>query len=310
MRVLLVGWFSFLHGEATAGDVRALEVVQGLLSGMGIAHDAAWSPVFRPDALSLEETDPDRYSHLVFVCGPLYGEQVERLHTRFRRCRRIAVGVSVIDPDAPVTTGFSTVLARDGGPRPARWDLTMAAPDAHDAPAPVVGVMLAAPQEEYRDRARHTYITERVTDWVSTRDCAPVPISTRLDYRSWRHCTTPAQLTALLRRMDLTVTMRLHGMVFALRAGVPAIAVDPVAEGAKISAQARALNWPAVITPERINAGEHPGSADFEVELSRQWDWCLSPEGRRAAAGYQGYGERSSGGDTALLDELARTLRA
>ncbi len=44
--------------------------------------------------------------------------------------------------------------------------------------------------------------------------------------------------------MDIVVTTRLHGMVLALKNGVPAIAVDPIVGGAKITQQARAINWP------------------------------------------------------------------
>ncbi|MBX6768831.1 MAG: polysaccharide pyruvyl transferase family protein, partial [Actinomadura rubrobrunea] len=82
MRVLLVGWPSFVHGEATAGDVLALEAVRRRLTDAGLPCDTAWSPVFRPGALTLEQARPDGYTHLVFACGPLHGEQAEGLHRR------------------------------------------------------------------------------------------------------------------------------------------------------------------------------------------------------------------------------------
>lgn len=53
------------------------------------------------------------YSHLVFVCGPLHGPQIEELHRRFAHCVRIAVGTSVVDAESPAVTGFHRVLARD-----------------------------------------------------------------------------------------------------------------------------------------------------------------------------------------------------
>src|ERR1700744_3596359 len=115
VRVLLTGWFSFLHGEATAGDVLALNAVRQALDRAGVGYEVAWSPVFRPGALRLEDADPDQYSHLVFVCGPLHGGPLEDLHTRFASLRRIAVGVTIIVPGAPACTGFHRVLARDGG---------------------------------------------------------------------------------------------------------------------------------------------------------------------------------------------------
>ncbi len=104
MRVLVAGWPSFLHGEATAGDVLAMEAVRRGLAGADVECDLAWSPVFRPGGLDLGRADPASYSHLVFACGP-HGPQIEELHRRYARCTRIAVGVSVIDPDDPAVAG-------------------------------------------------------------------------------------------------------------------------------------------------------------------------------------------------------------
>ncbi|MFD0852094.1 polysaccharide pyruvyl transferase family protein, partial [Actinomadura adrarensis] len=75
-RVLLTGWPSFVHGEATAGDVLAMEAVHQAITASGTECDMAWSPVLRPGGLSLEGADPATYTHLVFACGPLHGEQV------------------------------------------------------------------------------------------------------------------------------------------------------------------------------------------------------------------------------------------
>src|SRR5690625_5166939 len=114
MRVLVAGWPSFLHGEATAGDVLSMRRVSAALDGAGIPADVAWSPALKPDALPLDEADPAHYSHVVFVCGPAQGEQVEWLHRRYAGCRRIAVGVSVLDPRGAAAAGFHRILARDG----------------------------------------------------------------------------------------------------------------------------------------------------------------------------------------------------
>lgn len=51
MRVLITGWASFLHGEATAGDVLSAQHVAAALTEHGIDHDTAWSPRFAPRAL-------------------------------------------------------------------------------------------------------------------------------------------------------------------------------------------------------------------------------------------------------------------
>ncbi|MFF9086074.1 polysaccharide pyruvyl transferase family protein [Streptomyces sp. NPDC014991] len=260
----MTGWFSFLHGEATAGDVLALDRVRDVLARAGVAHDVAWSPGFRPGALHLEDVRPEDYSHLVFVCGPLHGRQIEQLHRRFAHCVRIAVGTSVIAPDTPAVTGFHRVLARDAGNAEPGRDLAARAPALR--PRPVVGVVLTHGQHEYGRQRRHGQVADQVTRWLAAKDCARLEIDTRLDIHDWRLCATPAQLEAVLTRLDLVVTDRLHGLVLALRAGVPALAVDPVTGGAKVTAQARACEWPALVPAERLD----------EPRLERWWHWCLT----------------------------------
>ncbi len=304
MRVLVTGWPSFVHGEATAGDVLSMDAVVRTLSGAGVAYDTVWSPVFRPGGLQLEDAPPERYTHLVFACGPIHGEQVRYLHRRYARCRRIAVGVSVVDPEDPAVTGFDMVLARDGEGLAPRRDLAGSSPIDH---VPVVGVIMAPGQSEYGDRRRHDDVAATLTAWLGDQDCARLPVDTRLDAYDWRACASPGQLASTVRRLDLVVTMRLHGLVLALRHGIPALAVDPVAGGAKVSAQARAWTWPAVLTPRELpDPGQGtPAGADADGPLRRWFDWCLSPDGRAAA-------QRravSDPGPNPLLSGLVRNLR-
>lgn len=276
MRVLLTGWFSFRHGEATAGDVLAAQAVAAALNAAGIAYDIAWSPVFRPGGLGLGQAAPERYTHLVFACGPVYGDQIARLHARYRSCRRIAVGVSVVDENDPACRGFDVLLPRDApGRAPVRDLASVMVPEqaGRDAP-PVTGVFLTTGQGEYGRRRQHDLVTARLTAWLNTKHCAPLPLDTRLDSSDWRLCSSPEVLTTLISRLDIVVTMRLHGLVLALRAGVPVLAIDPVAGGGKVTAQATAWDWPAVLAAEQV--------ADQSL-LDERWDWCTSPPGRREA---------------------------
>ncbi|MEU9981675.1 polysaccharide pyruvyl transferase family protein [Streptomyces sp. NPDC050856] len=270
-RILLTGWFSFFHGEVTAGDELALRRVQDLLDGAGLPYDTAWSRGYRPGELHLEDLSPHRYGTLVFVCGPLHGPHIEQLHSRFSHCVRIAVGTSVIDPRAPAVTGFHHVLARSGGDR--RPVVDLAASAAGRPGPPVTGVILTQSQKEYGLRRRHGVITDALQRWLSGKDVAQVPLETRLARGDPRHFDTPEQLGAVLARLDVVITNRLHGLVLALRAGTPVLALDPVQGGAKVTAQAEACQWPAVVPAEAATPGV------FE----RWWDWCLGP-GRGCAA--------------------------
>lgn len=100
----------------------------------------------------------------------------------------------------------------------------------------------------------------------------------------------------MLSRLDLVVTDRLHGMVLALRAGLPALAVDPVEGGAKVTAQARACGWPALVSAERLD----------ERVLDQWWEWCATSGrglAREIGAGFR----RGAAADG--TEDLLRPLR-
>ena len=274
-RVLIAGWPSFLHGEATAGDVLAMEAARAVLSGAGFSCDQAWSPVFRPGGRTLEDAAPEDYTCLVFTCGPVHGWQIERLHDRYRDCYRVAVGVSVIDAADPAVTGFHRVLARDAPGTAGRVDLAAAVPVPG---VPVAAVILAGAQPEYGARGRHAALAEELGAWLATLDCARVVVDTRLAPGDWRSPATAAQVEAVIARADVVVTTRLHGLVLALKQGVPVLAVDPVTGGAKVAAQAAAWGWPVALP--------RSGSPVLDLgELDHLWAWCRSAAGR-ARAGF------------------------
>lgn len=285
--MLVTGWPSFLHGEATAGDVLSMRRVRDALGAWGVGFDTAWSRGFAPSARGLDDVDPADYTHLVFACGPVTGSQVAALHERFADCYRIATGVSVVDPDDPAAAGFHRILARDGHGEPA-CDL---AHPAATAEVPVAGVVLAPGQREYGRRGHHERVHAVLDEWLRSLGCALLELDSRLDTTDWRHCATPDEFCSVLRRLDVVVTTRLHGMVLAVRSGVPAIAVDPIDGGGKVTAQAHALGWPAVL-------GAHEVRADA---LDAWWHWCLSGRATEAL--------RAISGEDELLAALSGALR-
>jgi hypothetical protein len=269
--VLVTGWFSFRDGEVTAGDALAARAVSDALGRLGVTHDSAWSPVFAPGGLSLEDAAPESYEQVLFVCGPVHGAQILRLHERYASCRRTAIGVSVLDEEAPEVTGFHRILARDRAGVGLMADLAGA---ARSQPVqPLVGMALTHGQGEYGTRRGHERAAAVLGSWLAAQDCARVEADTRLARDAWRLCRTPEQYLSLVGRLDLMVTDRLHGLVLALRMGVPALVVDPVQGNAKVSAQARLLRWPAVIPCEALSP----------PALDRWWTWCLSAAGQAAA---------------------------
>ncbi|MBY4401633.1 polysaccharide pyruvyl transferase family protein [Rhodococcus fascians] len=279
-RVLVVGWSSFVHGESTAGDVLAAQAVSNHLCDKHIEHDVAWSPIMfavypsqerrQGDGRNVcyEDVDPRRYTHVLFVCGPIHGAPIAQMHRRFDRCRRIAIGVTVIDESAPEVVDFHAVIARDSPSGRTATDLSasVAVPRV-----PVIGVILASGQNEYGAARQHDTVLETLDGWLTGRsDCVFVEIDTRLDPRHWRSASVPAQTESLIARCDAVVTMRMHGLVLALKNAVPAVAVDPVAGGGKVSRQASAWSWPSLI----------PSESTTPDALDRNLRWALSDRGK------------------------------
>lgn len=271
-RALVAGWFSFFHGEATAGDLLAGDTVRTWLTQAGIPHDTALSPVL--GGPSLEDVDPSLYTHLVFVCGPAAGWQVEELLIRFRHCTKLAVGVSVVDTTPP---GFDVLLARDG-PTGDRPDLSLA---AHVPTLPPrVAIVRAHRQNEYPD-ARHDDVHKLIDEVIPALDVAVLEVDTRVDPRNLVGRRS-VDVEAALAGVDAVVTTRMHGLVLALRHGVPAVAIDAVPGGAKVSRQAAVLGWPAVQTVDHV-------TTDW---LAAQVAWSLKPEAARAARDCALHGRR------------------
>ena len=76
------------------------------------------------------------------------------------------------------------------------------------------------------------------------------------------------------------------------------LAVDPVEGDGKVTAQASAWRWPAVLAA---------GQASDRARLDTLWDWCLSPAARQAAAAAgRAAHEQADGMLTRLITGLRR----
>ena len=270
MRVLLIGHFS------TIGDIESLEYVQGVLGENGIDYDVApYKAKFVPliaRGVRIASVNPADYTHLIAVCGPFWPEYLTRhgIHLdRFAHCLRIGVNLTMVLP-LEQWNPFHVLIERDSG-RTTRPDITFL---RDTGSVPVVGLCTIGRQREYGRRQRHDEAVARFRHLIAHRGLAAVEIDTRWPKeRNSGGLGTPAEVMSVIRRTDALLTNRLHGMVYALKAGVPVLALDPVFGGDKVTAQAKVLGWPAVSTVEEA-------SSDW---LEDKLDWCLSSEGRKAA---------------------------
>jgi hypothetical protein len=263
MRALVAGWFSYDNSDYTAGDVLACRLVCGWLEEAGCPFDVAWAPSLRR-GVNVGTVAPGAYTHAVFVCGPFMQNDWEaQFLGRFADC--VVVGVNLTLPvPLDAWNPFDLLLERDSS-ADAHPDVTFLSPRVS---VPVVGVCLV---EDY-DGADVAAANAAVGRLLASREAAIVRIDTRLDVNA-AGLRTPAEVEALLARMDAVVTTRLHGMALALKNGVPVVAIDPEPGGAKIARQAGVLGWPAVFTVDRLDDGT----------LQEALDYCLSGAARATA---------------------------
>ena len=270
MKVLVTGWFSFERGEATAGDLLARDVACGWLEEAGRPYDVALSPAFN-SGVDLWSVDPADYSDVVFVCGPAKGEQLDGLLRRFSGCRLVGLDVSITDEAGP-GPGFDLLIERDS-PAATRPDISFV---ARTEPLPVLGLVLGHPQPEYGGRSMLEAAHDAIRRVLLSRPFCVVPFDTRVGPRPEEFpgaFRSPDEVETLVSRVDLVVTTRMHGMVHALKAGVPVVAVDPISGGAKIRRQAEVVGWPAALTADDLSEGA----------LHDALDYCLTPEAKTTA---------------------------
>ena len=292
-KALIVGFFS------TIGDIECLEFVRGEVARVGLAFDvAAYSDKIAgelPGALRARAGRPGDYTHLIVVCGPFWPGLFERHGLKlgeFGHCFRIGLNLTMIEPVAGWNP-FDLLIERDSD-RQARPDLTFA---WETGSTPVAGVCVIERQKEYGARQRHEETIAAFDRLAERRRLATVAIDTRWPRsRNSGGLGSPEQIASLMRRMDVVLTNRLHGLVFALKSGVPALAVDSVDGGGKVSAQARVLGWPACALSKDAT----------DAWLEEMLEWCLKPEARERAAACAQLG-RSVGDE--VRAELERALR-
>ena len=260
MKSLVAGWFSFDEVVATVGDLLARDVLCRWLERAGLDYEVANAPLVG-DGVDWRAADPDAYGRVIFVCGP-FGRRplLEGFVARFGTRPLVGVNLSMLEGEA-AWDPFEVLFERDGGGGGPRPDLSFLAP-AQQA-LPVVAVLLAHPQGEYA-RGLHGAAGEAIARLPDLRPAALLHTDT--DLLDGDRVRRAPEVVSLIRRADVVVTTRMHGFVLALREGIPAVAIDPIAGGAKVSRQAEAVGWPAALRADELT----------DATLCEAYDWCLS----------------------------------
>jgi hypothetical protein len=263
-RVLIVGWFSFRDGHATAGDLLTRDLIREWLSEAGCDVQVAVDKPFT-GGVDWRKTDPTTFDRIVFVCGPFQaGELEHEFLSHFRNVPLIGMNLSMVQP-LDEFNPFDTLIERDST-RTANPDLAFA---SRQPLVPILGVCLV---EDYP--AGHTQeANAAIQRLVDSLEVATVNIDTRLDTND-TGLRSPAEIESLIARMDVVITTRLHGAVLALKNGVPAIAIDPEPGGFKIKRQTELLGWKHGYTVDQLR----------DEDLRAAFDDCLAPAAKVDAA--------------------------
>ena len=267
MRTLVVGWFSFEEMGATAGDLYCRDLACRWLDRAGRTHDVALAPPFR-GGVDWMAVDPQDYTDVLFVCGPFgNGPPITEFLERFAGRRLIGLSLSMLEP-LETWNPFDLLLERDSS-RTSRPDISFLSDEPR---VPVVGLVLIDVQPEYGAKDSRSSANDAIQRLIDSREMAIVRIDTRLDTNRWG-LRTPAEIESLIARMDVVITTRMHGMILALKNGVPAVVVDSVAGGAKIARQGKTIGWPLVFTVDDLS----------DETLREAFHRCLTPEARAEA---------------------------
>lgn len=264
MKAIVAGWFSYSNGHATAGDLLACDLLCDWLDEWGMPFEIAVAPPFR-NGTSLESLKPAEFSHAFFVCGPFgKGELEGDFLRRFEHCRLIGVNLSAKLPP-PLWNPFDCLIERDSS-ETTRADMVFA---VRQPLTPVGGIcLLESNPEVHVDRANAA-----IAALASRHEIAWINIDTRLDQNA-SGLRTKGEIEAVIARMDVLITTRLHGLVLALKNGVPVVAIDAVPGGGKITRQCARIGWPTVFSAEALD----------EAVLDDALRSVLTPEARALAS--------------------------
>lgn len=270
MKALVAGWFSFQGMGATAGDVMARDVACDWLDEAGYDYDVAVVPPFTHDrGIDWRGATPGDYDCVVFVCGPLgNGPPVSEFLGHFGSCPKVGLDLTMLQP-LKEWNPFDLLIERDSD-RAVHADLALA---CRQPKVPVVGVILAHPQKEYRKSGLHATANAALHRLTRARPCAVLYIDTCLDPWNQYGLRSAAEVESIVAKADVVLTTRLHGLVLGLKNGVPVVAIDPVKGGAKLTRQARVLGWPIVFSADAVT----------DDALAAAFEHCLGEAARVAA---------------------------
>lgn len=247
-KALVVGHFSVPGGGGTFGDIESQELVCRWLSQANVEYDVASNLEDGVDGIRLTDVDDTKYSIFIFVCGPWYPYKKipSLLLERFNHCIKIGINLTIFEEG---NAGFDYLLSRDDLENN-RVDIAFG---CKVEPVPVVGIVLTYRQSAYGNKQRHLYARKIIDEFLEENNVLPVWLDTVVNHNE-AGLRSSQEYESLIGKLDIIITNRLHGLVLSLKNSVPVVAIDAIAGGAKVTAQARAFGWPYLIPVEKLDA--------------------------------------------------------
>ncbi len=258
---IIIAWWGSIELGPTIGDQLAVDAVVSWLSQYSCQISVASAlPYFHKKAKTVHwsEIDPKNYDTFVFVCGPLVFDypQFSELIKRFLCCRRIAVGVSILDPKAnELKELFDHIVARDGL-LPETFDLALAAKRWTSFPRLLpkkkisrVGVILRGEQTEYQAACFHENAQKMIEKTLKILSLEGFYFDT-----VFKPGYGVREVLKNYDKVDLILTTRMHGTLFAIGKGIPVIAIDQIKSGKKVSAITQKIQWPYLFEAENLTS--------------------------------------------------------
>lgn len=259
MKILVSGWFSFENMGTTVGDLISCDLVCNWLHKLQLDFDVA-SRQKNLKGLKWENTNPEKYTHVIFICGPFgNGWPVTEFLDYFKNSKFIGLNLSMLQ-SLNEWNPFDLLIERDSDMQH-NPDIAFG---AKFQKVPVVGIIRAHKQKEYGRRAKHENANQGIDQLINSRNMAIVNIDTSLENNQFG-MRTSNEVESLISKTDLIITTRLHGLVLSLKNGIPALAIDPISGGAKISQQADAISWPYIFDVDTLT----------KQELIKAYDECI-----------------------------------
>jgi hypothetical protein len=263
-KTLIIGAFSDIGKNATFGDVQAKEVLAAWLNENKMDFDVIDNVSDIRKAQLIEEIDPNKYDTLIYVCGP-FGKN--KIYKKFSHCLKIGLDISIINNEDHYlndSDGLNFIIPRES-PNKTNPELAF---EATSNKVLVVGLCLVHFQNPI-ETSRHQQTYVAVKKYFKDSGNAIIKLDTLITTpirKNPTNITSISQFESLVRKCDVIITSRLHGLVYSLKNNIPVVAIDPILGGGKVTKQANELGWPVIIN------GDNLSSEDISIAIQKALD--------------------------------------